>query len=135
MSLTLNKIRIMALFGAVIILFLGQFYLYMGLAYSGVLANYNIYVSSGGYPLAGSVTTILAVGNSISGVIGLIAGVMAILGAVIRSSTTKSGVLLVASAAMSMVAFGYLGIVSFILVLTAGVLYLRERPAVANQPS
>jgi len=130
----MNKIFVMALIGAVIIILLASFNVLIGLANSDALKNYGLYVREGKYdfaqinPEAARYETII---NLVYGSVGLFAGAIAIIGG--RARKVTGGVFMLVACAISLYFYTLWGTVPFALLLTGGILTLRETPAGRNQ--
>jgi hypothetical protein len=125
----MNKIFVLALIGGIIAILLSFFFIAVGLAFSGILRSVGFYVSEGTYSSAQThpyVDLFVATKNLIYGSIGLFAGIIGIIGG--KISKVKGGILLVVASGISVLALGYLGIISFVLLLISGLLALSLRP-------
>ena len=125
----MTKIFVLAIVGGIIAFLVAFFYISFGIAYTDILKSFGFFVTDGEYSFAQmhpDIAQYMAIRYFIYGSVGLSAGIIGIIGG--RVSKVKGGILLVVASGISILAFGYLGIISFVLFLISGVFAFKEKP-------
>ncbi len=124
----MNRVFVLALAGAVIIILVALFFVSVGVAYSGVLSNFGFTVTEGKYSFADlhpDIARYETIRYSIYGALGLSAGAMGLIGG--RIGKVKGGIVLIVSSVISIGAFALWGLVSFVLLLASGIMAITQR--------